>query len=147
MIKLKLTPDDFIPLDGKCNVIRITKVNLENNIKLIESSIERFNEEIEWDEMYDIEEAIKRIQNNNILYIGINDLEVIGHVWFNAYMDGKLLYNLFVRNKIDHKPCTGKEFVSFVIATYEINKSIYCEVDDWNEKSLRLFNKLGFKPL
>jgi hypothetical protein len=97
--------------------------------------------------MYNIEDAIKRIQNNNVLYIGINNLEVIGHVWFNPYMDGKLLYNLFVRNKIEHKNHTGKEFVSFVIATYEINKPIYCEVDDWNEKSLRLFNRLGFKPL
>jgi len=145
MINLRLIPSDFTPVDFNHNVIKITKINLESRIKLIESSIECFNDEIQWDGMYNIEEAIKRIENSDILYIGMNDLGVIGHTWFNSHLDGRKVFNLFVRNKIHKKDYSGKEFLSCVISRFENNKTIYCEVDEWNTKSLQLLQRLGFR--
>jgi hypothetical protein len=76
--------------------------------------------------------------------MGIFDSDVFGHVWFSDYKDGRFLFNLFVRNNVQEKKYTGKEFVSDIIFRHEYDKSIYCEVDEWNEKSIKLFEKLGF---
>jgi len=145
MIQFKLNPKDFNYLNTTYNVVPINNQNLSHCYPLIQDSIKYFNIEKKWDGMFTFEDAVSRIQNGMTMYVGLLDIDVFGYVWFREYNNDKFLFNLFVRNKITNKTYTGKEFVSDVINRYEYDKVIHCEVDEWNEKSIRLFKKVGFK--
>lgn len=144
MISYKLVPESFCHLKTKYNIIKVTKDNYHHHYKLVQNSIQYFKDEIDWEGMFDTKVVIKRLDSGMIMYMGIFDSDVFGHVWFSDYKDGRFLFNLFVRNNVLEKKYTGKEFVSDIIFRYEYDKSIYCEVDEWNEKSIKLFEKLGF---
>jgi len=145
MINFKLSPENFNNLMVEHRIVPITFLNLEHYIKLIETCIVHFNEEIEWDDMHTITDAIKRIKNGMVMYVGMTDTGVLGYVWFTDHLDGRRLFNLFVRNKVDKKDYSGKEFLSNVISKFESTAAIYSEVDEWNEKSIKLFQRLGFQ--
>jgi hypothetical protein len=95
--------------------------------------------------MFTFQDAISRVQNGMTMYVGVSDVDIFGYVWFKDYSSDRFLFNLFVRNDVANKTYTGKEFVSDVINRYEFNKVIHCEVDEWNEKSIKLFKKIGFQ--
>lgn len=143
----KLFPKDFNYLEIECPVVKITKSNYMEYDDQIRNSIILFNNEIQWSRMYTYDDAIKRIVNDNILYLFMYNSEILGHVWFKDYLDGRFLYNLFVRNKDLIKKYKGKEIVSSLIHQYENGKIIYSYVDDWNAKSINLFKRLGFNLL
>lgn len=144
MISLELVPENFNDLGVECIIVPISFLNVKNHIELIEESIKHFNDEIDWDEMFNINDAIERISNGMVMYILMSDKGVLGHTWFADKNNQRIIFNLFVRNKIETKSYSGKEFVSNIIKRFEYGKPIYCDVDDWNEKSLRLLKKLGF---
>lgn len=145
MVQFKLDPKDFNYLSTEYDVTRINNQNLTNHYQLIQEAIGYFNSEVEWDEMFTFEEAVSRVQNGMVMYIGVIDATVFGYVWFKEYVNNRFLFNLFVRNHVANKTYTGKEFASDVINRYEYGKVIRCEVDDWNERSIKLFKRLGFK--
>ena len=95
--------------------------------------------------MFTLEEASSRVLNNMRMYIGLIDSKVFGHIWFRDYRDGRYLFNLFVTNKTEVKNYTGTEFASDIINRFENEYPVYADVDKWNEKSIKLFNRLGFK--
>jgi RimJ/RimL family protein N-acetyltransferase len=148
MIKYRLKPNDFAFLGTEYDVIEITKDNYEEHIHLIEKTIQNFNDEIEWDEMFDLDEAIIRLKNGEFFYIGVIDDEPFGHVWFE-FVDtislNKHAYNLFIKNKVDNKTYSGKEFFSYVIEKYHKCCKIYSEIDEWNIASIKIVEYLGFK--
>ena len=145
MVQFKLDPKDFNCLNTEYNIIPINNQNISQHYQLIQEAIGHFNRELEWDEMFTFEEATNRVQNGMVMYIGVINATVFGYVWFKEYVNNRFLFNLFVRNDVADKTYTGKEFASDVINRYECNKAIHCEVDKWNEKSIKLFKKLGFK--
>lgn len=145
MIYFNLNKDDFISLGTKYTVVKVDQSNFESNRQYILDSINNFNSEIEWDEMFTLEEAGSRVLNNMKMYIGLVDSKVFGHVWFREYKDGSYLFNLFVKNKAKTENYTGTKFISDVINRFENEYPIYADVDEWNEKSIKLFNRLGFK--
>jgi predicted DNA-binding transcriptional regulator len=143
MIKYILFPEHFNDLGTDCEIIPISQKNVLVYRYLIEMCINHFNNEITWDNMFNLNEAIERIDNGMVMYVGVVDYEVLGYVWF----DKNRLFNLFVRNKMPIKLRSGKEFVSNVIKRFESDKIINCEVDEWNIKSHKLFQRLGFRVL
>jgi hypothetical protein len=145
MIQFKLDPKDFNYLNAEYDIAPINNQNVPQHYQLMQEAIGYFNSEVEWDEMFTFEEAVSRVQNGMVMYIGVIDTTVFGYVWFKEYINNRFLFNLFIRNNVADKTYTGKEFVSDVINRYEYGKVIHCEVDDWNEKSIKLFKKLGFK--
>ena len=145
MISFKLDSIDFTPLGTEYKVVRIDCSNFESNKQHILASINNFNSEIEWNEMFTLEEASSRVLNNMRMYIGLIDSKVFGHIWFRDYRDGRYLFNLFVTNKTEVKNYTGTEFASDIINRFENEYPVYADVDKWNEKSIKLFNRLGFK--
>ena len=145
MISFKLNSIDFSPLGAEYKVVRVDYSNFESNRQHVLTSISNFNLEIEWDKMFTLEEANSRVSNNMRMYIGFIDSKVFGHVWFRNYKDGSYLFNLFVTNKTEIKNYTGTEFVSDIVNRFEKKHPIYADVDEWNEKSIKLFNRLGFK--
>jgi hypothetical protein len=144
MINFKLDQGNFNHLKTQYKITPINQGTFIHTYQLIFDSIRYFKDEIEWSEMFDFVDVQRRISDGQIMYVGMIDCDVFGYVWFKDYQDGRLLFNLFVRNKVVNKNYTGKEFISDVIYRYEYDKSIYCEVDDWNEKSIKLFKRLGF---
>lgn len=143
MIKLMLSPQDFNDFGVEYEIVQVNLNNFLKYIPLIKKGIYYFNDEIEWHDMFNVHDAIERIHQGMIMYIGIINDDVFGYVWFNH----KLLFNLFVRNNMPIKLHSGKHFLSNVIKRYEFNKTIQCEVDEWNNKSLKLFCNLGFRVI
>jgi RimJ/RimL family protein N-acetyltransferase len=145
MISFTLSENNFIPLQREYTIIKVDNLNFERNKNYVLDSIHNFNSEIKWDNMFTLEESKNRVFNNMRMYIGLIDSHVFGHVWFKDYNDGVYLFNLFVKNNTIDKTYTGTEFTSDIINRFERRYPIYADVDEWNEKSLRLFKKLGFK--
>jgi hypothetical protein len=145
MILFSLSENDFTPLGIEYTVVKIDLSNFESNKQHILTSINNFNLEIEWNEMFTLEKASNRVFNNMRMYLGLIDSKVFGHVWFKDYRDGSYLFNLFVKNKAKTENYTGTKFTSDIINRFENKYPIYADVDEWNEKSIKLFNRLGFK--
>jgi hypothetical protein len=145
MILFSLSENDFTPLGIEYTVVKIDLSNFESNKQHILTSINNFNLEIEWNEMFTLEKASNRVFNNMRMYLGLIDSKVFGHVWFKDYKDGSYLFNLFVKNKAKTENYTGTKFTSDIINRFENEYPIYANVDEWNEKSIKLFDRLGFK--
>lgn len=145
MISFSLSENDFTSLGIEYNIVKIDRNNFKSNKQYITDSINNFNSEIKWNEMFTLEEASSRISNNMRMYIGLIDSKVFGHVWFRNYKDGSYLFNLFVKNKAKTENYTGTKFTSDIISRFENEYPIYANVDEWNEKSIKLFDRLGFK--
>ena len=73
------------------NIIWITNFNFSDNQDIIQQSIYSFNSYIEWDKMWDIDEAKQRLDNGHDLYIGYDNEGPLSHVWFQ----NDFLYNMF----------------------------------------------------
>lgn len=145
MISFSLSENNFISLGIGYNIVKVDQSNFESNRHYVLDSINNFNSEIEWNEMFTLEEAGSRVFNNMRMYIGLIDSKVFGHAWFRDYKDGSYLFNLFVKNKAKTENYTGTKFTSDIINRFENKYPIYADVDEWNEKSIKLFNRLGFK--
>jgi hypothetical protein len=145
MISFSLSKNDFTYLGIKYEIVKIDQSNFESNKQYVTGSINNFNSEIKWDKMFTLEEASSRVSNNMRMYIGIIDLKIFGHVWFRDYKDGSYLFNLYVKNKAKTENYTGTKFTSDIINRFENEYPIYADVDEWNEKSIKLFSRLGFK--
>lgn len=145
MIYFSLSKNDFISLGIEYNIVKVNQSNFESNRQYVSDSIDNFNSEIKWDEMFTLDEAKNRVFNNMRMYIGLVDSKVFGHAWFKNYEDGSYLFNLFVKNKVKTENYTGTEFVSDIINRFENEYPIYADVDEWNEKSIKLLSRLGFK--
>ena len=146
MINFKLSPENFNYLGTEYRVLSIKLNNYKYAEKRIIETINNFNNEIVWDGMFNFDTVIDRLEKGMKMYILLmeNSNEPYGHVWFKDYNDGRYIFNLYVRNNVENKTYTGKEFVSDIIHRYESNVPIYCEVDEWNNKSISLFKRLGF---
>jgi hypothetical protein len=144
MISFSLSENNFTHIGTEYVIIKVDPINFENNKDYVLDSINNFNSEIEWNNMFTLEESKNRVFNNMRMYIGLIDSEVFGHAWFKDYKDGVYLFNLFVKNNTTTKNYTGTEFTSDIINRFEIKYPIYADVDDWNVKSIRLLKKLGF---
>jgi len=145
MISFSLSKNDFTLLGIEYNIVKIDRNNFESNKQYVTDSINNFNLEIEWNEMFTLEEASSRVFNNMRMYVGLVDSKIFGHVWFRDYKDGSYLFNLFVKNKAKTENYTGTEFTSDIINRFENKYPVYADVDEWNKKSIKLFNRLGFK--
>jgi hypothetical protein len=145
MISFSLNENDFTSLGVEYDIVKIDRSNFESNKQYVIDSINNFNSEIEWNEMFTLEEANNRVFNNMRMYLGLIDSKVFGHVWFKNYKDGSYLFNLFVKNKAKTENYTGTKFTSDIINRFENEYPIYANVDEWNEKSIKLFDRLGFK--
>ena len=124
-------------IDG---VTRVTKSNLPQFINQIEESIEAFKREVEWDKMWGVEEAKKRLFNNEVLFLLRDNKGALGHVWFQE----DYLYNMFV----SERRVTGTS-IRFILHCFNYvpykNIKLYC--DKWNYKAQKFFKKVGAKKI
>ena len=134
-VKIKSNQRDSI------SFIQITNLNFLENQNIISKTIETFNSEIEWDKMWNLDDANIRLTNGEVLYILLDGKTPIGHVWYDLYY----LYNAFVSEKRE-----DGDSVWFIQETMWDMKENYdltyikLYVDDWNERAIRFWKKLNF---
>ena len=124
--------------------LRITQDNFSETKELIQKSIDTFNSEIEWNEMWDIETVNDRLSNGEILYLLLDSNTPIGHVWYDLYY----LYNAFVSKKREDGDSIW--FIQETMWDMKENfdlKYIELYVDDWNERAIKFWKKLGYREL
>ena len=142
-IYFKKTFDVKINLNQRepLSFIKITNHNFSETIKLIQKSITIFNSEIEWDGMWDINEAENRLTNGEVLYILLDGKTPIGHVWYDLYY----LYNAFVSEKRENGDSIWfiQETMWDMKENYDLTY-IKLYVDDWNKRAIRFWKKLNF---
>ena len=134
-VKIKSNQRDSI------SFIQITNFNFSENQNIISKTIETFNSEIEWDKMWNLDDANVRLNNGEVLYILLDGKTPIGHVWYDLYY----LYNAFVSEKRE-----DGDSVWFIQETmWDMKKKynltyIKLYVDDWNKRAIRFWKKLNF---
>lgn len=140
---------DSIKWLNDCSVIYnfdsfITHPDLKERLQL---EIDNFNDEIDYDGMWDMDECEKRLNNNYLLLIKFDDLypgNIIGWLWLD--LNTGYIYNIYV-NK-DHR----RKNVGYTICEYALKiahghgiKNTYVQIDEWNTPSLELHKKLGYE--
>lgn len=130
-------------LNNKPEILLVNFLNHEKYLVLIDKTIKKFNSEITWDEMWDLNQAKKRLMNNHVLYLLVRGDDVIGHVWYY----GGFLYNAFVS-----KQRINGESQWFIQETMKdrfnngyLNISLYTE--KWNIRAIKFWLKIGFTEL
>jgi RimJ/RimL family protein N-acetyltransferase len=125
----------------KTSFLKIRKQNFLENKELIQQSIDKFNSEIKWDEMWNLDDANDRLTNGEILYILLDGKTPLGHVWYDLYY----LYNAFVSES--RKEGDSVWFIQETMWDMKSNynlKYIKLYVDDWNTRAIKFWEKLGF---
>ena len=104
----------------------------------IQASIDSFNNNIVWTEMWDLEDAESRLNEGHVLFIGVDKEGPLAHVWF----DKDYLYNMYVNPR--RPDGYGVNFLKFCLQFIAYPKiSVYC--DDWNVRAQKFFEKIGFE--
>lgn len=132
---------DFTKVESSnLNILKIENRNFESFSKQIQNSIDKFNSEIYWEKMWDIEIAKKRFFEQNTLFLLLKFNSVIGHVW---YSEG-YLYNAFVSKEREFGE--SKWFIEQTMLdrfNSGFNKiSLYTE--NFNTRAINFWRKLGF---
>lgn len=123
-------------------VLKLTSQNYHKWPNLIQACISKFSSEVDWDEMWDLEEAHRRLEDGDIMFIMLNigDDNPHGFVWFKE----GYLYNAFM-HKAKQKNDTV-DFISYCCKNLDHNiKEIKLYCDDWNIKAQKMFEKVGFE--
>jgi len=124
--------------------LKLTGGNAHKWHKLIKSCISSFNSQVQWKDMWDLEEALNRFKQDQVMFvyqrIGDRTERPLGYVWF----DGDYLYNMFMVK--DRQDGHTVRFVRESCHNLEQSiKTIYLHCDDWNIRAQKMFEKVGFK--
>ena len=124
--------------------LKITQDNFSETKEFIQKSIDTFNSEIEWNEMWNIDTADDRLFSGEILYLLFDGDIPIGHVWYDLYY----LYNAFVSKKREDGDSIWfiQETMWDMKENYDLSY-IKLYVDDWNERAIKFWKKLGYREL
>ena len=134
---------NFESININSNNLSITKIQLYNFSDFtdkIQLSIDKFNSQIEWDNMWDLNEAYERLSRTNTLYLLLKNDLPLGHVWYI----GEYLYNAFVSNeRVDGE---SQWFIQQTML--DRNKSGYNTItlytEKWNVRANSFWKKLGY---
>lgn len=123
----------------------IVKYNDLYEDELLEA-IEVFNNEIEWKDMWTLDDARDRIRRGWVLNILRFGHHIHGWTWLD--MDSYYIRNVYVSKTYRNKGW-GSNLVRATcsVAYYYGISTLYSEVDEWNESSLTMFKNLGWTGL
>jgi ribosomal protein S18 acetylase RimI-like enzyme len=126
---------DYDHIEGLLYIQPYTMCSLEHTIK---STIDSFNSNHVWEDMWTMEIAKKRLQDGHDLFLGVDLEGSLAHVWF----DKNYLYNAYINPR--RKSGYGVKFIQACLNFIEYdNIKLYC--DDWNIGAQKLFEKVGFQ--
>ena len=112
---------------------------------VIETCIDLFNSKIKWDGMFDLEEAKQRIKSTDKMYVGYFENKIVGYCWMKQISNYEYyLYNVFIEQDSINRNF-GATDLSYLIIKYHTKGLITLDTDEWNSKSQKVAEKLGFK--
>jgi len=120
------------------NKHEIKVIKFEEFTSDIQSVIDKFNTQIDWDEMYDEDESRRRFSMGSICYVLYNEDDPIGIVWFHPQDDTTVyLYNLFISKVGRPESKSIGISVRFLETTYnDLHRNMYRHSvsynDEWN---------------
>jgi hypothetical protein len=110
----------------------------------IQKCIDLFNSEIKWDEMFDIQKALDRIERGEKMFVGYKNEDIFCYCWIKEnHKDDYYIYNVFSKKPKSLRKIGVIDLLYLVIKNYTTGK-IRAEIDDWNTQSQRVFERLGF---
>jgi hypothetical protein len=119
----------------------IDKNNIYENLTHVQNTINKFNQEIEWRNMWTREQSITRTNTNHKLFILLEGNNPLGHVWFNR----NFLYNAFVsQERQDGDSMWFIEECIFEMNNKFLIQEVNLKVDSWNKRAIRFWEKLNF---
>ena len=129
-----LNTKDYEHIPGLLWVQPQTICSLENTIQ---TSIDNFNNNVEWEDMWTLEQAYERLEKGHDLFLGVTEDGPMAHVWF----ENDYLYNAFVDPR--RVKGYGVRFIQACLNFMEYDYiRLYC--DDWNIRAQKFFEKVGF---
>ncbi len=121
--------------------IRIKETTDQNEIQ---KCIDLFNSEIVWDGMFDIGEAMSRIQKGEKMFVGYKNENPFCYCWLREDSDTQYyLYNVFSKKPTSLRKLGVIDLLYLVIKDHT-KGNIQVEIDDWNIKSQKVAKALGF---
>lgn len=110
--------------------------------KKLADEIEEFNEELNWDGMWTVDDARNRLLNDWKLILFIPEAKIRGWYWLDNEKEPRNIY-------------VNREYRGLEIAKYLNFKllnickmlgmeEVKCEINDWNLRSMRCFKKAGW---
>ena len=124
-------------VDGLLWIQSSTICSFENTIQ---ASVDSFNENISWSEMWDLETAKERLSKGHNLFIGVDSEGPLAHIWFQD----NYLYNLFINPR--RPDGYGEKFVRSCLNFIPYH-TISLYVDSWNIRAQKFFKKVGAKKI
>ena len=109
----------------------------------LQSAIDLFQEELNWDKMWNVEDAKQRLEDGWLFSVLEIDNKLRGWYWLNY--DTKESFNLYV-----HKNHRGYGYgfglISYIITAAKLRQldCVIAQVDEWNTASQKLLLKCGF---
>lgn len=106
----------------------------------IQVIIDKFNDQIDWDDMYNESESKRRFSIGSFCYVLYNENDPIGIVWFHPQDDTVYLYNLFISKVGRPKSESVGINIQFLETVYsDLNESTYRNcvsyIEEWNVPS------------
>ena len=109
----------------------------------IQKCIDLFNSEIKWDEMFDIQKALDRIERGEKMFVGYKNEDIFCYCWIKEnHKDDYYIYNVFSKKPKSLRKIGVIDLLYLVIKNYTTGK-IRAEIDDWNGQSQKVANRLG----
>lgn len=117
------------------------------DINVIHKCIDMFNYEVKWNDMFDLNIAFNRINNGDKMFVGYYKNELFGYCWLQKISpDTYCIFNVFSKKEPIIRNYGATDLLYLVIKNYT-HDNIVASVDDWNIKSINVFNKLGFNKI
>jgi hypothetical protein len=138
--------DEKTPTEGRNSLsyIRITNKEYKSHKDLINQTINTFNSQIKWEDMWDIYDAEVRLNQKQILYLLLDSNKPIGHVWY----EGNYLYNAFVsKQRCDGDSPWFIQQTMWDMKEHSNISSIKLYTDSWNIRAQKFWKKLGYESL
>ena len=141
MIKFSYDLLNYKLIKISSEIKRITKIDRQK----LQDGIDTFQAELDWWEMWTIEDSEKRLEDDWWFYVIEKDNKYIGWAWFDT--PNKQFCNLYVYK--DHRDeGYGKELVYVRLNECKKQniKKVWMEVDDWNIPIQKIGQELGWTP-
>ena len=109
----------------------------------LQSAIDLFQQELNWDKMWNVEDAKQRLEDGWLFSVLEVDNKLRGWYWLNY--ETKEGLNLYV-----HKDFRGHGYgfglISYIITAAKLRQLeyVWAQVDEWNKVSQELFLRCGF---
>lgn len=124
---------------------QIIEINNFDFHTAIEKELDIFKEEIGF-LTWDIETALNRLNNGERLLGFFPEFDIKGWVWLNPI--DKMVYNLYVNKKYRRRGWGTKLHYAIQSVAKDMGlDEIYCNIDDWNQSSISVATKSGWKIL